>query len=242
MSQADSAEPRESGRSWRQNPEMRVHLHRDLEHLEKRIILLSERVQEAVRTAVRALNRGRYDLALEVIDGDGEIDRLEVEIEEECLKVLALHQPVAVDLRFITACLKIDNDLERMGDLAVNIAERAADMATMPPIAVPAELQPMTEAVARMIQNSLDAFVRQDAKLARQIMADDDEIDGYNRRIFEELIATMRSEPERVEPCMLLISVSRYLERIADHATNVAEDVYYLVEGQIIRHKAGQLT
>jgi phosphate transport system protein len=241
MSRDDSGERGDVVRGWRQHPEMKVHLHRDLERLEAHVIALSERVQDAVRTAVQSLKGGRFDLAALVIDGDAEIDRHEVEIEEECLKVLALHQPVAVDLRFITACLKIDNDLERVGDLAANIAERAADMTLLDTIPIPRELELMSEAAARMIRESLESFVRQDAELARKVLADDDEIDSFHRRIFESMIATMRAEPDRVEACLLMISVSRYLERIADHATNIAEDAYYLVKGEIIRHKARQL-
>jgi phosphate transport system protein len=220
---------------------MTVHLHRDLGRLQQHIIRLSERVEETVRKSVTALRSGRYDLALDVIQGDVEVDRMEVEIEEECLKVLALHQPVAVDLRFVAACLKIDNDLERMGDLAVNIAERAIDLSNLPPVAVPAGLEPMTEAVTGMIRKALHAFVRQDPDEAREVLAADDAVDELNRKIFRELRRAMHEDPDLIDACLPLWSVSRHLERIADHATNVAEDVYYLVKGEIIRHARGKL-
>src|SRR5581483_10375461 len=169
--------------------------------------------------------------------GDNIIDEEENHVEEECLKLLALHQPVAVDLRRIAAALKINTDLERMGDLAEDIAERALHLSHFPPIPIPAKLQKMTDLTTAMVRQSLDAFVNLDQKLARLVCRLDDEVDQYNEAIIQELIAIMQKSPEMVEPGLSLFSATRHLERIADHATNIAEDVVYLVEGEIIRHR-----
>src|SRR5262249_15380508 len=160
-----------------------------------------------------------------VIEGDTEIDQEENQIEEDCLKILALHQPVAVDLRRIAAALKINAELERMADLAEDIAERAVHLANLPPIPVPADLQRMTDLTATMVRQSLDAFVTLDAREARRVCRLDDEVDRYNSDIIADLIALMRKSPEMVEPGLSLFSATRHLERIADHATNIAEDV-----------------
>ena len=215
---------------------MSLHLQSDLERLQKQLLYLAAQVEDAVRKAVTALLERRQDIALDVIGGDNEIDRSEVELEEECLKVLALHQPVATDLRFVTACLKIDNDLERIGDLAVNIAERAAFLTTHKPFPVPHQLKAMMEESMRMVRESLDAFVQGDVAVARRICRDDEEVDRLHREIGREVLETMRSSPDSVEPGMQMYSVSKALERIADHATNIAEDVVYMVAGEIIRH------
>ena len=215
---------------------MSQHLYRDLKHLERRILRLADRVEENIRKAVSALRTGRYDHALEVIESDRVIDTLEVEIEEDCLKVLALHQPVAIDLRFVAAVLKINNDLERVGDLAVNIAERASSLATQEPVEVPAELHAMCDRVTVMLRRSLEALVRQDSELARAVIAEDDVVDESNRTVIEQLIKVMHERDEAIESCLLLVSVSRQLERIGDHATNIAEDVVYLARGEIVRH------
>jgi phosphate transport system protein len=151
--------------------------------------------------------------------------------------MLALHQPVAIDLRRIISALKINTDLERMADLAEDIAERAQALARMPPIPVPTKLQNMTDLTTMMVRQSLDAFVQLDSRLARQVCRLDDEVDRYNREIIEELIKTMQDSPERVEAGLSFFSAIRHLERIADHATNIAEDVVYLAEGEIIRHR-----
>jgi phosphate transport system protein len=176
------------------------------------------------------------ELAQEVIAGDEEIDQKETHVEEECLKMLALHQPVAVDLRRIAAVLKINTDLERMADLAGDIANRAVELAKPPLIAIPEALQRMTDLTTSMVRQSLDAFVNLDSRLARRVCRLDDEVDRYNREIILEIIEAMRTSPDMVEPGISLFSATRHLERIADHATNVAEDVVYLVEGEIIRH------
>ena len=219
---------------------MTKHLRNDLERLEKRLLMLGSRVEEAIRQAIAALLERDAARAEAVIEGDAEIDREEVEIEEDCLKILALHQPVATDLRFTAACLKINNDLERIGDLAVNIAKRALVLVRRSPIATPHSLRPMMEDTLRMVRESLDAFVRGDAELARHVLAEDQEVDGLNRQIIEELVKDMESDPKVVDSALRMLNVSRHLERIADHATNIAEDVVYMVEGEIIRHAAAK--
>jgi phosphate transport system protein len=215
---------------------MSKHLQRDLEYLQRDLLTLAASVEEAVVTATRALQERDAAIAQHVIDGETEIDQEENHIEEECLKMLALHQPVAVDLRRIAAALKINNELERMADLAEDIAERAAHLATLPAIAVPEGLQQMADLTTTMVHQSLDAFVNLDATQARRVCRLDDTVDRYNSDIIQELIALMRKSPEMVEPGLSLFSATRHLERIADHATNIAEDVVYLVEGVIIRH------
>jgi len=220
---------------------MSLHLHRDLEKLKKDILTMGAMVESAVRKSIAALHEHRASLAQEVIDGDERIDRWEIDVEEQCLKILALHQPVAEDLRFIAAVIKMNSDLERMGDLAVNIAEQALFLASEPPLPVPATLTAMSEAAMRMARESLDAFVNRNTSAARAICAQDDKVDQYNRDIIVELERLMEADPRTIGGRMRLFSVSRQLERIADHATNIAEDVVYLVEGEIIRHRSERL-
>jgi phosphate transport system protein len=216
---------------------MSKHLERDLDNLQKDLLALAASVEEAVHKAIRALQERDVALAEEVIDGDNDIDEEENHVEEECLKVLALHQPVAVDLRRVTSVLQINTDLERMADLAEDIAERAVALARWPVMPIPADLQRMTDLTSSMVRQALDAFVNLDAKLARLVCRLDDEVDRYNKSIIDELIRLMQRAPEMVEPGLSLFSATRHLERIADHATNVAEDVIYLVEGAIVRHR-----
>jgi phosphate transport system protein len=217
---------------------MSKHLERDLDNLQRDLVMLAGSVEEAIQKATSALKQRRVSLAQEVIDGDNIIDQEENYIEEECLKLLALHQPVAVDLRRITMALKINNELERMADLAEDVAERALHLARLnSTLEVPGKLQRMTELAVSMVHKSIDAFVNLDGQLARQICRLDKQVDAYNNEIIDELIQTMQSSPEMVEPGLSLFSATRHVERIADHATNIAEDVVYLVEGEIIRHR-----
>jgi phosphate transport system protein len=216
---------------------MTKHLQIDLKSLERNLLALGARVEDAVRRSIVALSTQRADLAREVIAGDEEIDDAEVALEEECLKVLALHQPVAGDLRFVAACLKITNELERIGDLAVSISKRALHIEGGDTVIAPAELVTMTEATTAMLRSTLEAFIAEDGKAARQVIADDDQVDKLHKTILRGLIARMESEPRAISGAMLYISVSRHLERIADHATNIAEDVIYLTEGVIVRHQ-----
>jgi len=216
---------------------MAKHLERDLARLQRDLMTLASSVEEAIHKAIKSLETRHHTLAQQVIDGDEQIDRDENQIEEDCLKMLALHQPVAVDLRRITAALKINAELERMGDLAEDIAERALHLAQLPPVTLPVKLQRMTDLTTSMVRQSLDAFVNLDVRLARTVCRMDDEVDRYNSEIIEELIAVMRASPNTVEAGISLFSATRHLERIADHATNIAEDVVYLAEGEIIRHR-----
>jgi phosphate transport system protein len=215
---------------------MSQHLHADLARLEQQLLYLAARVEEAVRKAIVSLVERRQDPALDVIEGDQHIDRREVELEEECLKILALHRPVANDLRFVTAVLKIDNDLERIGDLAVNIAKRAAYITTLVPTPVPAKMREMMEEAMRILRDAVDAFVRGDAQAARRVCREDERVDRFHKEIVKDLQAQMESDRSFVSYGLLMYSVSKSLERIADHATNIAEDVVYMVEGEIIRH------
>jgi phosphate transport system protein len=216
---------------------MSKHLERDLDNLQRDILTQATSVEEAIHKAIRALQGRDVALAQQVIEGDSEIDEEENHVEEECLKILALHQPVAVDLRRIAAALLINVDLERMADLAEDIADRALCLARPPFIPIPEKLQRMTDLTTTMVRQSLDAFVGSDAQLARRVCRLDDEVDDYNNAIIEELIRVMRDSPDMVEPGLSLFSATRHLERIADHATNIAEDVIYLVEGEIVRHR-----
>jgi phosphate transport system protein len=213
------------------------HLERDLEGLHRDILDLAKTVEEAICKAIQALQERDADLARQVIAGDDAIDQQDNRIEEECLKMLALHQPLAGDLRRIAAVLKINSDLERMADLAVDIGERALRLAELSPIAIPEKLQRMTDLTIGMVRRSLAAFVSLDTREARTVCRLDDEVDRYNAEIIRELIHTMRSSPETIEPALSLFSATRHLERIADHATNIAEDVIHLVEGEIVRHR-----
>jgi phosphate transport system protein len=216
---------------------MSKHLQRDLDNLQREILTMAASVEEAIYKAIRALQDREIHLAQQVIENDNRIDQQENHVEEECLKMLALHQPVAVDLRRITAVLKINTDLERMADLAADIAERAVALARPPLIPVPADLQRMTDLTTSMVRQSLDAFVNLDVRMARRVIRLDDEVDRHNNEIIAELIELMQKSPTMIQPGLSLFSATRHLERIADHATNIAEDVVYLVEGEIVRHR-----
>lgn len=194
-------------------------------------------MEEAVQKSIVAFNERRDDLARKVVEDDEIIDQREVEIEENCLKVLALHQPVAQDLRFIAAVMKINNDLERIADYAVAIAERTSHLVKDTPIRIPNGLSEMAELARRMVRDALDAFVKGDVQLARGICARDDQVDGHNRTIIKELRRMMHETPDMIDQALDVFSTTRRLERIADMATNIAQDVVYMVEGEIIRHR-----
>ncbi len=216
---------------------MAKHLQRDLDSLQRDLLTEASLVEEAVHKAVKALQRRDVELAREVIAGDPKIDQEENNVEEAALKVLALHQPVAIDLRRIAAALKINTDLERMADLAEDIAERVVHLASLPPIPIPDKLQAMTDLTTSMVRESLDSFVNLDTRQALRVCRLDDEVDHCNSEIIKELVQLMQKSPEMVEAGVSLFSATRHLERIADHATNIAEDVVYLVEGEIVRHR-----
>lgn len=216
-----------------------MHLHRQIEKLKKMLLAVGARVEEALHVSIEVVRNRDVDQANRVIEGDREIDLMEIDVEEECLHTLALHQPVATDLRFIVAMLKINNDLERIGDLATNIAERVVSLYSAPTTTRPvtSAFREIMETSARMVRESIDAFVRGDSQAARRICKEDDIVDQANRRIISELLRRMHEDPGYIDQGVELVSISKSLERIADHATNIAEDVVYLVEGDIIRHR-----
>ena len=218
---------------------MSKHLERDLERLKKQLLEAGTLVEEMANKAAYSLTERRPDLAAEVIAADNEIDEREVNIEEECLKILALHQPVASDLRFVITVMKVNNDLERMGDQAVNVAERASYLASKPPLGIPLDFNRMVEAVRAMVRASLDALVNLDVELARGIGRMDDEVDEIHSEMFNILQDRMREDPDTVARATAYLSASKDLERIADLATNIAEDVVFMVEGEVIRHRGG---
>jgi phosphate transport system protein len=216
---------------------MKRHFEREMEHLKRRLLEMGATVEDLVARSMQALMERDAALAQDAIELEREIDRQEIQIEEECLKLLALYQPVAGDLRFVTAVMKINNDLERMGDLGGHIAERAVVLSQHREIALPVDLRRMAAAAQRMVRQSLDALVNQDADLAQQVILADNEIDVFHQEMFPLVAAQMRRQPESIEVLFHVLSASRHLERIADYATNVAEDVVYLVRGEIIRHQ-----
>lgn len=216
---------------------MTIHLHREIDHLKQLLLKLSANVEESVYLSVVALTERDEELAQKVIDADSEIDLMEVEVEEECLKALALHQPVAVDLRFIVSVLKINNDLERIGDQAVNIAESAIVLAEKYPQPIPYDLSGMAKKTQAMLKKSLDSLVNADATRARQVCEADDEVDDMLKGMFRDFIQMVDTDTSKTDFLLRLLSAARQLERIADLATNIAEDVIYLVSGEIVRHR-----
>ena len=216
---------------------MPKHLQREIENLKKKLLSLGARIETSVRDATLSIEKRDSKLAQKIIDDDINIDHTEVEIEEDCLKVLALHQPVAIDLRFIVAVLKINNDLERIGDLAVNVAERAVFLATQPKIDISSDLLNMAHNAQSMLKKSIDALINHDAQLAHKVCVSDDIVDRMNRQMYLKVQEAILKNPEQITPLIHLLSASRHLERIADHTTNIAEDVIYMIEGQIVRHR-----
>ncbi len=216
---------------------MSLHLQRDLDALKKEILQLGNLVESAINTAILALNNREASLGMKVASLEQEINEKEVYIEEECLKILALHQPVAVDLRFIVVVLKVNNDLERMGDFADNIAKRAMFLSTQEPIPVFREfVSDLPVLVRSMVRKSLDALVTLDVDLANTVIEMDDQVDEINRRMYSEVQKIIHNDVSKTEVAISLLSSSRYMERIADLSTNIAEDVLFMVEGKVIRH------
>lgn len=216
---------------------MTRHIEHQIAQLKDSILRFGTIVEEAISRSNTALFRQDVDLAQKVMANDGEIDRLEVELEEECLKILALYQPVAADLRFVVAVLKINNDLERIGDLASNIAKTVSQLTTSGPFNLPEEISIMAKQAEEMVKNSLDAVVQADPDLARQVRDDDDVVDAGRQAVRTLVMQQIKKNPEKVESLLQINSVSKHLERIADMATNIAEDVIYMVEGEIVRHR-----
>lgn len=217
---------------------MSQHLQRELSRLEQSILRECADVERGLAMAIRSVIDRDADLAKEVIESDLEVDNMEVEIEEDCLKILALYQPVAVDLRFIVAMLKINNDLERIGDLAVNIAERAIYLATQKPYPEKFDFHSMAAIVSEMLKKSVDALVQMDVEAAARVCAQDDEVDRKNRDMYKLIERMIKDGYGNITELIHLLSVSRHLERIADHATNIAEDVIYMIKGDIVRHSS----
>jgi phosphate transport system protein len=213
-----------------------VHLEREIANLKKQLLVLGAMVEESLRSSVKAVEEGNSGIARRVIDGDAQIDAMEVQIEEECLKILALYQPVAGDLRFIVAILKINNDLERIGDQAVNIAERLIIMARRPAPEFVFDYSIMSTKTQDMLTMSLDALVNLDVDLAFKVLTLDDEVDAIKTDAYDKIKAAIQANPERVGYLVNMLLISRHMERLADHATNIAEEVIYLIEGEIVRH------
>ena len=217
---------------------MTRHIERQIEHLKQKILLVGTLVEEAISKSITALINRDASLAQRVMASDDEIDRMEVEVEEECLKMLALYQPVAADLRFVVAALKINNDLERMGDLAKNIAKRVSQLCNGEPCELPPEIRTMAMKSQEMVKHCLDAVVNADPSLARQVREEDDAVDEARGHIRRKILQGIKSQPEKLETLLRINSVSKHIERIADMATNIAEDVIYMVEGDIVRHRS----
>ena len=210
---------------------------REIDNLKKLVLSLGAVVEEQIMRSMLALERRDANLAEEVVTRDKEIDSLEIAIEEECLKILALYQPVAKELRFVVAVLKMNNDLERMGDLAVGIAKRAKYLSKKEKIDLIPELKIIAGKVQTMVKKSLDSLVNTDVILAKEVLEADDEVDALNKQMLKRTINAMEKMPDKVKDYFSIRAVSKNLERIADSATNIAEDVVYLCTGEIIRHK-----
>lgn len=218
---------------------MSVHLERQIDKLKKSILGLGTRVEEAVADAITAFAERDADLAERVAGNDTEIDLIEVDIEEECLKTFALHQPVAFDLRYVVAVLKINNDLERIGDLAVNLSEQAGFLAIEPPLEkAPLDVRRMGGLVQTMLRQSLDSLINVDSKLAQRVRDMDNEVDMMHRQMYESVQGYFHEDANRIQTALHYLTASRQLERMADHTVNIAEDVLYLARGEIHRHES----
>ena len=216
------------------------HFDEELSALKGKILRMGGLVEEQIAGALRSLTERNADLAVQIIENDHRVNALDVEVDEECLRLLALHQPTAGDLRFITTAMKISTELERMSDLAENIAERAIELNEEPQLKPYIDIPRMANWTMRMVKESLDAFVNRDVTMARKVCTDDDFVDDLTEQLFRELVSFMLENPKTITRAIRLTFVGKYIERIADHATNVAELVVYLVEGKIIRHTVGE--
>jgi len=218
------------------------HFQDDLDALKERLLAMGGLAEERVKESVRGVKE-RDQAALDaVLSGDEPINDLHMDVDDRCFKLLALHQPMAADLRVIVAAVKINTDLERVGDLAVNIAEAGKRYLQHPPVKPLIDIPRMGELAQRMLRDALDAFVRRDMMLAEAVLAADDTLDGLKSQIFRELLTYMLQTPETIEPALDLILISRHLERIGDHATNVGEDVIFILSAKDVRHHQGDAT
>jgi phosphate transport system protein len=217
---------------------MTRHIERQIDQLKQRVLIIGTLVEEAISKAITALINRDVPLAQRVIESDAEIDRMEVEVEEECLKILALYQPVAADLRYVVAALKMNNDLERMGDLAKNIAKRVGQLAQGDQADLPPQIRPMAIKTQEMVKQCLEAVINADPALARYVREQDDIVDNARQEIRDQVLEGIKANPENTDNLLRINAVSKHFERLADMATNVAEDVIYMVEGDIVRHRA----
>jgi phosphate transport system protein len=215
---------------------MQRHFHDELDALKQTLLAMGGLVEDQIRRAVGALLERDSSVASEVVERDAQVNAYDVEIDEKCVELLALHQPAAIDLRFITTTLKIVTDLERIGDQAVNIAQRVIELNREPQLKPYIDLPRMAERAQRMVKESLDAFVSRDTALARQVCGEDSAVDDLNHQIFRELLTFMMEDPKTIGRALHLILVARFLERVADHATNIAEMVVFMVESKMVRH------
>jgi phosphate transport system protein len=217
---------------------METHFQKELQQLKEDLLKMAALVEEAINTAIQSLVKRDSDLAKKTFEGEDKINDMELAIDDSCLKLLALRHPMAADLRFITSAMKIITDLERMGDQAVNIAERAISLNQEPQLKPYIDIPRMAEITQSMVKDVLDAFVNQDPKLARSVCERDDLVDGLNDQVFRELLTYMMSDPKTITREVHLMIVARCLERIADHATNIAEDVIFMIDALVIKHHA----
>ncbi|MEX2147362.1 MAG: phosphate signaling complex protein PhoU [Candidatus Rokuibacteriota bacterium] len=215
---------------------MQTHFHDEMESLKQTLLAMGGLVEDQILRVMTALLERDSELAQEVIDRDRQVNAYDVEVDEKCVELLALHQPKARDLRFITTAMKIVTDLERIGDQAVNIAQRALELNREPQLKPYIDLPRMATSAQRMVRESLDAFVSRDTELARRVCAEDDEVDALKEQIFRELLTFMMEDARTIPRAIRLILISRFLERVADHATNIAEMVIYMVDSKMVRH------
>src|SRR6185503_293317 len=214
----------------------RHHFQQELERLKERLLAMGGLAEERVRTAMHGLVERDGELIDEVLNGDTPVNELHIEIDDLCLKLLALHSPMAADLRAVMAAIKINSDLERVGDMAVNIAEAARRYASHPPVKKLIDIPRMGSTAQAMLRDALDSYVRGDIQLAQHVLDQDDELDSLKTQVFRELLTYMLQDPGTIEPALDLILISRHLERIGDHATNIAEDVIFMVLAKDVRH------
>jgi phosphate transport system protein len=214
------------------------HFQEELEQLQQRLLSMGGLAEERMCDSVRAVSHRDVTLVERLLAGDEPINALHIEIDDRCFKLLALHQPMAADLRAIVAAVKINTDLERVGDLAVNIAEAGKRYLQHPPVKPLIDIPRMGDIAQRMLRDALDSFVRRDIQLAQAVLVADDALDALKTQIFRELLTFMLADPATIEPALDLILISRHLERIGDHATNIAEDVIFMVSAKDVRHHA----
>jgi phosphate transport system protein len=214
------------------------HFQEELDALKARLLEMGGLAEDRVRTAIEALVRREPGLVIKVLDGDGPINQFHIEIDSRCVKLLALYQPMAVDLRMILSAVKINTDLERVGDLAINIGEAASRYLAHAPVKALVDIPRMADIAQGMLRDALDSFVRRDIELAQRVLDQDDDLDHLKTQVFRDLLAFMLNDTQTIEPSLDLILISRHLERIGDHATNIAEDVIYMVSAKDVRHHA----